>query len=105
MDSIPRARYEFALSAAARNIRLAATILEDAGQPRAADELALLEAYLRSEVNASIKGRRPMSTGLKLISSRASSRHATARPTQSPAPSLPGQLCLPASNDGVLPET
>jgi hypothetical protein len=59
MRTDSRARFEYQLSAAARHIRFAAHILREAQQQEAADEYSMIEAWLQSEMKASLASRRP----------------------------------------------
>lgn|SRR5215467_735731 len=74
-----RARYEQALSAAARSIRAAEAQLRITNQDAAADELALLAAWLRSELEASLAGKRPVRIRYGSLVVDASSQTASAQ--------------------------
>lgn len=79
MRSSQRARYEFMLAAAARQLRNAVTMLRATEQLRAADELELLQGMLEEEVFRSLRGKRPMSTRLTLSDAAGPSQSALRR--------------------------
>jgi len=74
MRSEQRARYEFALAAACRQLHTAGVILRMAECYRAADDLAYIENALRSEVEQSLKGKYPMKSTLQWLGAGASSQ-------------------------------
>ena len=103
MRSAQRSRYEFALAAAVRQLRIAEIILCDTQQHRAAGELSLIKAYLESEVKSSLAGHRPFTTSFSLTSVDASSRTASGRNTASGTPSQRRRSKRPAYNQEELP--